>query len=257
MPGERAHHLDLYSQDVGRFVFLPGDPGRCERIAARFDDARQVGANREFVTWSGHLSGTQVSVTSTGVGGPSAAIAVEELVQLGADTFIRVGTSGAMQPDVTSGTLAVVNGAIRDEGTTRHYLPQAFPAVADFSVTRALVDAAVAAGCPHRVGVAQSKDSFYGQHDPDRMPVADRLRQRWSAWVRGGALCSEMEAAAIFVVASTLHVRAGAVVTMQALDGSASPSLDVDGAAALDRAIDVAVLAMSTLIGERSPQSTG
>jgi uridine phosphorylase len=242
------HHLAVGPGDVGRYVFLPGDPGRCARIAARFDDAREVARNREYTTWTGRLDGTEVSVTSTGIGGPSAAIAMEELVQLGAHTFIRIGTSGAMQPDIPSGTLAVVNAAIRDEGTTRHYVPEDFPAVADFQVTHALVEAATSAGVPHRVGVAQSKDSFYGQHDPGRMPVAERLGERWAAWVGAGAICSEMEAAALFVVASVLRVRAGAVMTMQALDGSAAPTQDVDGAQALDRAIDVAVAAMRSLV---------
>lgn len=248
MPHHHQHHLAVGPGDVGRYVFLPGDPGRCAAIAARFDEAREVASNREYVTWTGRLDGTEVSVTSTGIGGPSAAIALEELVRLGAHTFIRIGTSGAMQPDIASGTLAVVSAAIRDEGTTRHYVPEDFPAVADFEVTRALADAATSAGLPHRVGIAQSKDSFYGQHEPGRMPVARRLTERWEAWVGAGAICSEMEAAALFVVASVLRVRAGAVVTMQALDSSAVPTLDVDGAQALDRAIDIGVAAMRRLI---------
>jgi uridine phosphorylase len=239
-------HLDVGPGEVGRYVFLPGDPGRAELIAQRFDQPRLVASHREFVTWSGSLAGTAVSVTSTGIGGPSAAIALEELVKLGADTFIRVGTSGAIQPKLTTETLAVVQAAIRDEGTTVHYLPVEFPAVADHDVTSALCRAAAAAGLPWRVGTAQSKDSFYGQHERDRMPVGDRLAARWEAWARGGALCSEMEAAALFVVGSVLRVRVGAIVTVHPLhDGrpevaSAPPSLDV--------LMDTAVAAMTDLI---------
>jgi uridine phosphorylase len=211
-------HLHAGLGDVGRYVFLPGDPARAELIAQRFESPRLVASNREFVTWSGTLAGVPVSATSTGIGGPSAAIAVEELAKLGADTFIRVGTSGAIQRDITTETLAVVQAAIRDEGTTRHYLPVEFPAVASHAVTAALCSSAARSGLPWRVGVAQSKDSFYGQHERERMPVVSRLTERWEAWSRGGALCSEMEAAAVFVVGAVLGVRTGAVVTVHPLD---------------------------------------
>lgn len=243
---ERQPHLHVGPGDVGRFVFLPGDPARAEVIASRFDDARLVASHREFVTWSGHLDGHLVSVTSTGIGGPSAAIAVEELVKVGADTFIRVGTSGAVQPDIRTQSLGVLHGAIRDEGTTRHYLPIEFPAVADHTVTSALVRAAEGAALPTLVGVGHSKDSYFGQHEPSRMPLADQLTSRWHAWQRGGAICSEMEAAAIFVVAAVLGVRAGALVSIYPmLDGApqvaaAEPTLDV--------LIDVAVKAMRELV---------
>lgn len=232
---------------MGRFVFLPGDPARAEVIASRFDDARLVASHREFVTWSGRLAGELVSVTSTGVGGPSAAIAMEELAKVGADTFIRVGTSGAIQADITTQTLGVVQAAIRDEGTTLHYLPVEFPAVADFGVTAALLRSAELTGLPVRVGVAQSKDSYFGQHERDRMPVAARLAERWEAWTRGGAICSEMEAAALFVVASVLGVRAGAIVTIHPLDDGRPQVAAVEPP--LDQLIDAAVGAMTELIG--------
>jgi uridine phosphorylase len=240
-------HLHVGAADVGRFVFLPGDPARAEVIAQRFDEPRLVASNREFVTWTGTLAGERVSVTSTGVGGPSAAIALEELAKVGAHTFIRVGTSGAMQPDITTQTLGVLQAAIRDEGTTLHYLPVEFPAVADVDVTAALRRAAGATGLPVRVGVGQSKDSYYGQHERDRMPVASRLVERWEAWVRGGAICSEMEAAALFVVASVLGVRAGAIVTIHPMHDGRPQVAEVEPP--LDRLIDAAVAAMTELIG--------
>lgn len=210
----RQHHTRLAPGDVGRYVLLPGDPGRCEPIAALFDDAAHVATNREYTSWTGTLQGERVSVVSTGIGCPSAAIAVEELIKIGADTFIRVGNAGAMQPDIPSGQLAIVTGAIRDEGTSGHYLPMEFPAIADHQVVAALTTAAKKTGASYRLGISQSKDSFFGEWEPDRMPMAGRLKGRWSAWVAGGAICSEMEAAAIFVIGSINRVRTGGIMHM-------------------------------------------
>jgi len=206
------HHIRCREGDVGRYVLLPGDPGRCEPIARHFDDAKKVAQHREYTTYTGYLLGEKVSVTSTGIGGPSAAIAVEELSRVGADTFIRVGTSGGMQKYTKPGDLAITWGAVRDEGTAKHYMPLAFPAVADVDITLALREAAEHLGVPYHVGISQSKDSFYGQHQPERMPVSSRLQSRWKAWIAGGVLCSEMEAATIFVVSSVLKKRAGGVM---------------------------------------------
>lgn len=208
----RQYHIALAEGDVGRYVFLPGDPGRCEMIASYFDNPVKVAVHREYETWSGYLEGEKVAVTSTGIGGPSAAIAMEELVAIGADTFVRVGTSGSMQDNILPGDIAIVSAAIRDEGTSLHYLPLEFPAVADVQLTQALADAAKALGKNVHVGVSQSKDSFYGQHAPERMPVAQRLQERWKAWMGGGAICSEMEAASLYIVASVLRVRAGGLM---------------------------------------------
>lgn len=155
-----------------------------------------------------------VSVVSTGIGCASTAIAVEELGRLGANTFIRVGTSGGMQPFCGVGDLAIVSAAIRDEGTTSHYVPIEFPAVANVEVVDALRVAARRTGARAHVGISQSKDSFYGEVEPDRSPVAPRLHERWEAWVAGGAICSEMEAAAIFTIAAIQHARAGGVMLM-------------------------------------------
>ena len=208
------HHIQLKRGDVGRYVLLPGDPGRCQLIAGYFDNPHQVAYNREYNTYTGTLLGEKVSVTSTGIGCPSTAIAVEELVAIGADTFIRVGTSGGIQPGTQAGDIAVVSGAIRDEGTTLHYMPTEFPAVAHVDVVEALMQGVQKLGYRYRVGISQSKDSFYGEIDPTRMPVDRRLLDRWKAWQMGGAICSEMEAAAIFVISSILRVRAGGVMLM-------------------------------------------
>ena len=205
----RKHHVGLKKGEVGRYALLPGDPDRVAVIASRFDNPKLVAQKREYTTWTGELDGVPVACTSTGIGCPSTAIAVEELVDLGVDTFIRVGTSGSMQHHIKPGSIGVITGAIRDEGTSRHYLPLEFPAVADLEVTLALREAAVASSFPWYLGVAQSKDSFYGQHNPERMPIADDLARRWKAWMAGGAICSEMEAATLFIVAATLGARAG------------------------------------------------
>lgn len=206
------YHVHLRPEDIGKYVLLPGDPGRCELIASYFENPRFIAANREYTTYTGTLLGEPVSVTSTGIGCPSTAIAVEELVKLGAHTFIRVGTAGGIQEDGRSGDLAIVTGAIRDEGTTSHYLPIEFPAIADLDVVLALRSAAVRSGLPYHLGVSHSKDSFYGEIEPERMPVADRLLSRWTAWKSGGAICSEMEAAALFIIAGMHRKRAGGIM---------------------------------------------
>ena len=210
----KQHHIQLEKGDVGRYVLLPGDPGRCEVIAKHLDNAVHVATNREYVTYTGYLDGVKVSVTSTGIDCPSAAIAVEELARVGADTFIRVGTSGGIQPGTKSGDLAIVSAAIRDEGTSSHYMPMEFPAIADLEIVTALRRAAQKKGVRYRVGITQSKDSFYGEVEPERSAVSEKLLDRWRAWEIGGAICSEMEASAIFIIASMLKVRAGGIMAM-------------------------------------------
>ncbi len=234
----KQYHVQLQKGDVGKYVLLPGDPGRCEPISRLFDNPQLVASNREYVTYTGYLDGVKVSVTSTGIGCPSAAIALEELVRVGADTFIRVGTSGAIQKDIKSGELAIITGAIRDEGTSLHYMPIEFPAIADIDLVLALQRAAKKTGAVTRTGITQSKDSFYGQHEPERMGVSQNLLNRWRAWEIGGALCSEMEASALFVIASMLRVRAGGVMAMHG----------VDPMPPLDTLLDTAVQALREII---------
>ena len=206
------YHIGVQPGAVGRYVILPGDPKRCAKIAEHFENAEFVADSREYITYTGTLDGVRVSTTSTGIGGPSAAIALEELVRCGADTFIRVGTCGGMQLEVCGGHLVIASGAVRMEGTSREYAPIEFPAVADFQVTNALVAAAKALGDTFHVGVVPCKDSFYGQHDPGRMPVSGELLAKWEAWKRLGVLASEMESSTLFVVAASLGLRAGAVL---------------------------------------------
>lgn len=206
---DKQFHIHCVEGDVGRYVILPGDPGRCEKIAALFDDAHFVAQNREFTIYTGTLLGEKVSVCSTGIGGPSASIAMEELHNIGADTFIRVGTCGGIDLDVRSGDVVVATGAIRFEHTSREYAPIEYPAVANFDVTCALVQAAKNLGKSLKTGVVQCKDAFYGQHSPARMPVSYELLNKWEAWKRLHVKASEMESAALFVVADALGCRCG------------------------------------------------
>ena len=196
------YHIHCKEGDVGRYVFLPGDPGRCEAIAAHFDNPHHVGMNREYNVYTGTLLGEKVSVCSTGIGGPSASIAMEELAAIGADTFIRVGTCGGIDLDVCP-------GAIRFEHTSLEYAPIEFPAVPDFNITAALKAASEDLGYRTHTGVVQCKDSFYGQHSPEKSPVSYELLQKWESWKRLGVKASEMESAALFVVAAALGVRCG------------------------------------------------
>jgi len=239
------YHIQMKAGDVGRYVFLPGDPGRCELIASYFDDPQLIAYNREYKTYTGTLLGEKVSVTSTGIGCPSTAIAVEELIMIGADTFVRVGTSGGMQRNLRAGDLGIVTGAIRDEGTTLHYLPPEFPAVADIDVVDALRSAAIKLGNPYALGISHSKDSFFGQHQPERMPVDKRLLERWKAWVQGGAICSEMEAAAIFILSSIYRKRAGGIMLIGWVQEGDHPEEHVSD---LDPLIRTAIAGVKMLI---------
>ena len=206
---EMQYHIHCKQGDVGRYVFLPGDPGRCESIARLFDNPVHVGMNREYNIWNGELLGQKVTVCSTGIGGPSASIAMEELTAIGADTFIRVGTCGGIDMDVLPGDVVVATGSIRFEHTSLEYAPIEFPAVPDFDVTAALKSAAEDLGYRVHTGVVQCKDSFYGQHSPEKSPVYYDLLQKWESWKRLGVKASEMESSALFVVASALGVRCG------------------------------------------------
>ena len=170
------YHIALDEERIehAEYAILPGDPGRVEKIASFLDHPRKIGQNREYTSWLGYLNGKPVVVMSHGIGGPSTAIAVEELAQLGVRTMIRVGTSGGMQQQVRAGDVVIASGAIRQEGTSKEYLPIEYPAVADFEVTAALRDAAAEWEQPYHIGVVQCKDSFYldpgrrsGQRDGD------------------------------------------------------------------------------------------
>lgn len=208
---QKQYHINLSKGEVGKYCILPGDPARCEQIASFLDNPHHVSTNREYTVYNGTLDGETVTVCSTGIGGPSTAIAVEELAACGATTMIRVGTCGGIATKVCAGDVVIASGAVRQDGTSHEYAPSEFPAVPDTDVLFALKKAAENAEFPHHTGVVQSKDSFYGQHSPARMPIARQLEEKWEAWKRLGVLASEMEASTLFTVGASLNLRCGAV----------------------------------------------
>lgn len=245
---DKQFHIHCVEGDVGRYCILPGDPGRCKAIAAHFDDAHFVAQNREYTIYTGTLLGEKVSVCSTGIGGPSASIAMEELHNIGADTFIRVGTCGGIDLDVRSGDVVVATGAIRFEHTSREYAPIEYPAVPNFDVTCALVQAAKSLGKPYKTGVVQCKDAFYGQHSPAKMPVSYELLNKWEAWKRLGVKASEMESAALFVVADALRCRCGSCFHVIWNQEREAAGLDQDMSEDTSSAIEVGIEALKLLI---------
>ena len=253
----KQYHIALDENDSAKYCILPGDPGRCEKIAKYLDEPKFITSNREYVTWSGSIRGEKVLVTSTGIGGPSAAIAMEELCAIGVNTFIRVGTCGGINMNVKSSDVVIATAAIRHEGTSREYAPIEYPAAADFDVVRVLVDSAQELGERWHTGIVQCKDSFYGQHNPDRMPVSYELLNKWDAWKKLGVLASEMESSTLFVVASSLGVKCGSVLNViwnqeRKAAGYNEPD-DFD----TDRGIRVAVRAISKLIeGNRQNENS-
>jgi uridine phosphorylase len=248
----RQYHLQIEPGDIGAYVLLPGDPGRSELIASRFDNPRHVQSNREYVTWTGTLDGVPVSVCSTGIGSPSTAIAVEELCRVGATTLIRVGTCGGLQPELRLGDLVVMSGAVRDEGTSPQYAPLAFPAVANLDVTLALRDAARAQSDRVHVGTTLSVDSFYSEVELLTVPLTLPLQQRMQAWVRAGVIAAEMECAALYVTAAVQRVHAGALcVVSDAVDDH----MPEHGGVPLDALLDAVTDTLRRLIAAE-PQAS-
>lgn len=241
-------HIGVKDGDVGEYVILPGDPKRCKKIAEYLDDAKLIADLREYTTYTGYLNGTKVSVSSTGIGGPSAAIAMQELADAGAKYFIRQGTCGGMNLDVKGGDLIVATGAVRMEGTSKEYAPIEFPAVANYEIVNALVSAAKKKNANVHVGVVQCKDSFYGQHEPENMPVSYELEGKWKAWMDLGCLGSEMESAALFTVANYLKVKCGTILLAVANQERSKAGLSNEGFYDVTLETEVTIEAIRTLI---------
>ncbi|MCD7841919.1 MAG: uridine phosphorylase [Lachnospiraceae bacterium] len=246
----KQYHIQVGPGEVGRYVLLPGDPKRCMKIAAYLDHPVLVADSREFVTYTGTLDGEKVSVTSTGIGSASTSIAVEELRRCGADTFIRVGTCGGMDVDVQGGDIVIATGAVRMEGTSKEYAPIEYPAVADLSVTNALVQAAKNLGAAYHTGVVQCKDAFYGQHEPEKLPAGYELMEKWQAWLKMGCKASEMESAALFIAGGYLRARTGTCLLAIANQERERLGLPNKQVHETDLVIRVAIEAVRVLIGE-------
>lgn len=214
LPSQKCYHIALNKKIIesAKYAIMPGDPGRVKKIASLLDNPHFITQNREYTSYIGYINNDPVLVISSGMGGPAAAICVEELATCGIENIIRVGTCGGMQPNVRSGDIIIAQAAIRAEGTSREYAPIEFPACADFYITSALISSAKELNAKKHVGIVHCKDSFYGQHSPKSMPVSDELLYKWNAWKACGALASEMETAAVFTVSRIRNIRAGAVL---------------------------------------------
>ncbi len=230
--GELQYHIRCKPGDVGDVVLLPGDPGRVESIARLLDRPRLIARNREYTTYTGELAGRMVSVCSTGIGSPSTAIAVEELAAIGATTFIRVGTTGSIQSQVRFSDLVIATAAVRDEGTTPGYAPISYPAVADFELVSAMIDAARAANQRAHAGIVRSHDSLYTDLHAARMPRREELEHALQVWHRAQVLCNDMETSTIFVICALRSLRGGSVLTV--VNEPGEEGIDPARVAALD-----------------------
>ncbi len=247
---QKEYHVALGKGDVGRYVLLPGDPGRTEKIAKSFDDAKEVANNREYRTFTGTVDGIKISTTSTGIGCPSTAICVEELIKCGADTFIRIGTAGSLQKEVGLGDVVISTAAVREEGTTRQYIPLSYPAVADFDVTQALVEAGNNLKIKYHTGISHCKDAFYTEGaDMDELPLGGNTRAMWNAWYKGNVMATSMESAALFVVSSIRRVYAGEVLAIIGLTYNDQPIAKKVG---VEEAIQMAIEAVKILEKKRN-----
>lgn len=240
---EIQYHINMKKGDVGRYVILPGDPGRVPKIAEYFDSAKEITFNREYRTYTGYIDGIKVSCTSTGIGCPSTAIAVEELIKLGADTFIRIGTAGSLQKEVELGDICITTGAVREEGTTRQYVPLSYPAVADLDVSVALRNAAKKLGFKSHCGIGHCKDAFYTEGECG-LPLDEENRLKWEAWYKSNVISTSMESAALFIVSSIRKVRAGEILAIIGLTYDDTPIVKKVG---IDEAIKTTIEAIKIL----------
>jgi uridine phosphorylase len=242
----KKYHVGLARGEVGEYVLVPGDPGRTPMIAKFLDGAHEVAFSREYRTFTGKVAGVPVSTISSGMGGPSVAIAVEELSELGVHTFLRVGTFGAAQPQIKMGDLVIAEGSVRTEGTPNGYVPPEYPAIASLDVVNALVAAATAAGAPHHLGIIRSVDALYSDLVPDQMPRSGELKEELAMWSRAGVLGNEMESSTLFIVARIRGRRAGTLDLC--VDELGAGEIHHVDQSFMDRMLKVAVDAIRRLI---------
>ena len=247
------YHIGLSKDMVKgiKYAILPGDPGRCELIASLMDEGKYLTQNREYTSYTGKIKDERVLVISTGMGGPSTAICVEELHMLGIDNLIRVGTCGGMQMDVNPGDLIIAQAAVRAEGTSYEYLPKEVPAIASFKLLSAMKDVIDKENIPYHIGIVHTKDSFYGQHSPERMPVYNDLKTKWKAYIKAGVLASEMETAALYSVATTLGMNAVTILLVIWNQEQANHNIKFDNNFDTTSEIKIAIKTIERLIDER------
>jgi uridine phosphorylase len=207
------YHIKCGKGDVARYVFLPGDPARVKVITSLWDESRKVAENRQYVTYTGKVKGVEVSTTSTGIGGPSAAIAVEELARCGANTFIRVGTCGGTRATQKVGDVAIATGAVRWEGTSRQYVQAEYPAFSAPEIVLALIEAAELTRVNYHVGITKTSDSFYSNMGFGGY-TQSWMKDLEKDFSRANVISAEMEAATIFTIANLYGLRAGCVCSI-------------------------------------------
>lgn len=233
------YHLKIKKGDVAPYVLLPGDPGRVKKVASFWDEAKLVADNREYVTYTGTYKGVPISCTSTGIGCPSASIAMEELARCGATTFIRIGTCGTFQDNIENGDMAVFDSAVRLDGASHLYAPAEFPAVASHDVVEACIKAVEDLKIPYHVGTTRSADTFYARHAKPGSSFNNYWQSNWANHFKDlqrlNVVAAEMEASLIFVLARVWGLRAGGisvvldnVLEVAGESGQFDPQKDVD-----------------------------
>lgn len=235
----RLYHIQLNEKDVGKVAILPGDPDRVQLIAKRFEDARLVSSHREYTTYGGYLDGKYIIAMSTGIGGPTAGIAVEELARLGVKLMLRVGTCGAIDPRAKVGTLVIAEASVRLDGTTRQYVVEGYPAAATPEVVIALKQSAANLKKSFLSGLAASTDAFYaGQGRPSyRGYFPSKAREVVSDLRAARVLCFEMESSTLFTLGRLFGIETGAILTVLG-DNMTHDKMSAKG---IDDAIEVAV----------------
>lgn len=240
-------NIKLSKKDVSRYVILTGSPERVVIIAEKLTNSKKIAQNREFVSYTGFFGDVEILVISTGIGSPSAAIAIEELTELGADTFIRVGTSGSLQEWVAVGDLIIATGAVRDEGTTPQYVPMYYPAIAHYEVVNALIASSEKLSVKPQIGIIHTKDSLR-QETPEGVPLERAIREKWDILRRSQVLCTEMESSALFVIGSIKKVRVGSVIVSAGLTYKGIPDINtIETENGISNAIDLAISAIGVL----------
>jgi uridine phosphorylase len=245
----KEYHVAVGKQDLpSRYMIVVGDPGRVLRIGNFLKDPKEIAFNREYRTLVGSFESQPISVGSLGIGAPSTAIGLEEYARCGVDTFIRVGTSGGLGPSVHLGDVVCATAAVRDEGTSRQYIPLEYPAVSSIDVVLAIREAATSLGLRNRYyeGICHSKDCFYSE-EASMMPDPDTVERRWSIWKRAGVLATEMECSLLFALGSIRNWRTGAVLAVIGLTAGENSHPVIDKAAGVDEAIQIALNALVLL----------
>ncbi len=237
-------HTTLCRKDVGKYVFLPGSPQRVDRIAQYLENSFFIAENREHRTYGGYLEGQLTLVTSTGMGGPSTCIALEELVKLGAKTFIRIGTCSSTNTRIKRGDVIIPTAAVRMDGTSLHYAPIEYPAVPNFELHKYLLKSATSHQYPYHADVIITRDSFYTQNEAHLKPIGYELINKWNSYKAMGAIATEMECAPLFIAAASLNVGAAGVLICATDYNKYSEEENIYPISFEPRAIEVAIEAM-------------